>query len=112
HAISYNGVIAEKVFDLKTNLKYNASAHHILDLIENRKYKLLCRNKYIYDLDVAFCFDKEEFLFLDIETLGLYDSPIIMIGWERMDEVPTDEGNHLISAAADKDWETPLGHIY
>jgi len=29
-----------------------------------------------------------------------------------MDEVPTDEGNHLISAAADKDWETPLGHIY
>ncbi|GAH57083.1 unnamed protein product, partial [marine sediment metagenome] len=24
--------------------------------------------------------DKEELLFLDIETLGLYDSPIIMIG--------------------------------
>jgi acetyl-CoA C-acetyltransferase len=34
------------------------------------------------------------------------------MGWERMDEVPTDEGNHLISCAADKDWETPLGHIY
>jgi len=34
------------------------------------------------------------------------------MGWERMDEVPTDEGNHLISAAADKDWETPMGHIY
>jgi hypothetical protein len=31
----------KSLFDLKTNLKYNASAHHILDLIENRKYKLL-----------------------------------------------------------------------
>ena len=29
-----------------------------------------------------------------------------------MDEVPTDEGNFLISCAADKDWESPLGHIY
>jgi acetyl-CoA C-acetyltransferase len=34
------------------------------------------------------------------------------MGWERMDEVPTDEGNNYISCAADKDWETPLGHIY
>ena len=34
------------------------------------------------------------------------------MGWERMDEVPTDEGNFLISCAADKDWESPLGHIY
>jgi acetyl-CoA C-acetyltransferase len=29
-----------------------------------------------------------------------------------MDEVPTDEGNNYIASAADKDWETPLGHIY
>ena len=34
------------------------------------------------------------------------------MGWERMDEVPTDEGNFYISCAADKDWESPLGHIY
>ena len=41
-----------------------------------------------------------------------YSDCVLCMGWERMDEVPTDEGNHLISAAADKDWETPLGHIY
>ncbi len=41
-----------------------------------------------------------------------YSDCALALGWERMDEVPTDEGNHLISAAADKDWETPLGHIY
>ena len=34
------------------------------------------------------------------------------MGWERMDEVPTDEGNFYISCAADKDWEGPMGHIY
>lgn len=41
-----------------------------------------------------------------------YSDCCLAMGWERMDEVPTDEGNHLISCAADKDWETPLGHIY
>jgi len=41
-----------------------------------------------------------------------YSNCVLAMGWERMDEVPTDEGNHLISCAADKDWETPLGHIY
>ena len=33
-------------------------------------------------------------------------------GMGPVDEVPTDEGNFLISCAADKDWESPLGHIY
>ena len=41
-----------------------------------------------------------------------YSDCVLAMGWERMDEVPTDEGNHLISCAADKDWETPMGHIY
>ncbi|HSA58735.1 MAG TPA: thiolase domain-containing protein [bacterium] len=41
-----------------------------------------------------------------------YSDCVLTMGWERMDEVPTDEGNHLIASAADKDWETPLGHIY
>jgi len=41
-----------------------------------------------------------------------YSDCTLAMGWERMDEVPTDEGNHLISCAADKDWETPMGHIY
>jgi len=42
---------------------------------------------------------------------GQVDCALAM-GWERMDEVPTDEGNFLISCAADKDWETFLGQIY
>ena len=70
----------KSLYDLKINLKYNISAHKILELIEHKQYKHLCKNKYIHDLDVAFCFDSEELLFLDIETLGLYDSPIIMVG--------------------------------
>ena len=37
---------------------------------------------------------------------------VLAMGWERMDEVPTDEGNAYIATAADKDWETDLGHIY
>ena len=41
-----------------------------------------------------------------------YSDCVLAMGWERMDEVPTDEGNSLISCAADKDWETPMGHIY
>jgi acetyl-CoA C-acetyltransferase len=41
-----------------------------------------------------------------------YSDCALAMGWERMDEVPTDEGNFLISCAADKDWESPLGHIY
>jgi len=41
-----------------------------------------------------------------------YSDCALAVGWERMDEVPTDEGNHYIASAADKDWETPLGHIY
>jgi len=36
----------------------------------------------------------------------------LAVGWERMDEVPTDEGNNYIACAADRDWETFLGHIY
>jgi len=41
-----------------------------------------------------------------------YSDCVLAMGWERMDEVPTDEGNNYIASAADKDWETPLGHIY
>lgn len=41
-----------------------------------------------------------------------YSNCVLAMGWERMDEVPTDEGNNYIASAADKDWETPLGHIY
>ncbi len=42
---------------------------------------------------------------------GMTDCNLVL-GWERMDEVSTRTGNHYISCAADKDFETELGHIY
>lgn len=66
--------------DLLTHLKYRNSARKVLDLINRKDYKNLCYNRYIYDLDVLFCFDVGDLLFLDIETLSLYDSPIIIVG--------------------------------
>ncbi|NHJ24675.1 MAG: hypothetical protein EAX89_08875 [Candidatus Lokiarchaeota archaeon] len=70
----------KSLYDLKMNLKYKNSALELLRLIKNRQYDVLCKNRYIYDLDVAFCFNLEELLFIDIETLGLYDSPIVILG--------------------------------
>ena len=66
--------------DLKFNLRYGHSAYDILQLIKEKNYSELSRNRYIYDLDVGFCFKLEDLLFLDIETLGIYDSPIIIVG--------------------------------
>ncbi|MHA1292237.1 MAG: ribonuclease H-like domain-containing protein [Promethearchaeota archaeon] len=66
--------------DLTINKKYRNSVNEILNLIAERNYKKLCNNRYIYDIDVSFCFELEQLLFLDIETLGLYDSPMIIIG--------------------------------
>ena len=68
------------LIDLKTHLRYSHSATKILNLIHERAYKKLKKNRYICDLDLAFCFDLEEILFLDIETLGIYDSPMIIVG--------------------------------
>ncbi len=68
------------LFDLKTNIRYRDSANELLKLIKNKDYKTLNKNRYIYDIDVSFCFSLEELLFLDIETLGLYDSPMIIVG--------------------------------
>jgi uncharacterized protein YprB with RNaseH-like and TPR domain len=70
----------KSLYDLKTNLKYMDSALEILQSIKNKQYNILCKNPDIYDLDVVFCFNIEELLFIDIETLGLYDNPIIIIG--------------------------------
>jgi len=66
--------------DLKFNLNFSSSANQILTLIENKDYKTLTKNRYITDLDLSFCFNIEDFLFLDIETLGIIDSPVIMVG--------------------------------
>ncbi|MFW9950938.1 MAG: ribonuclease H-like domain-containing protein, partial [Candidatus Thorarchaeota archaeon] len=68
------------LYDLKINLRYKDSASEILQLINSKQYEVLCKNRYIYDLDVIFCFNQEQLLFIDIETLGLYDNPIIILG--------------------------------
>lgn len=70
----------KSLYDLKINLKYMNSANTLLKLIKTKNYNLLCENRYINDLDVAFCFNLEDLLFLDIETMGSYNSPIIIIG--------------------------------
>jgi len=62
------------------NMKYRDSANKILELIEKKDYKNLMENKYIDDLDVSFCFQVEDLLFLDIETLGLFNNAIIIVG--------------------------------
>ena len=66
--------------DLIFNLNFSAPAHRILTMIEAKDYKALKINKAVNDLDLSFCFNAEDFLFLDIETLGIIDSPIIIIG--------------------------------
>jgi len=70
----------KSLYDLKINLKYMNSATTLLKLIKTKDYNSLCENRYISDLDVAFCFNLEDLLFLDIETMGSYNSPIIIIG--------------------------------
>jgi len=68
------------LYDLKFNLRYGSAANDILQLVKEKNYTELSKNKYIYDLDLSFCFKLEDLLFLDIETLGIYDSPIIIVG--------------------------------
>jgi uncharacterized protein YprB with RNaseH-like and TPR domain len=87
--VSYIGEFIEKklnrrgvktLIDLKYNLNFSSPASQIINLIKTRDYKNLAKNKYINDLDVSFCFKIEDFLFLDIETLGIIDSPVILVG--------------------------------
>ena len=41
-----------------------------------------------------------------------YANLVPVVGWERMDEVPTKVGNAYIASAADKDFESELGWMY
>ena len=68
------------LYDLKYNLKFQRSANGLIESIKNKDYMTLCENKHINDIDTAFCFEVEDLLFLDIETLGIYDSPMIIVG--------------------------------
>ncbi|MFX0206485.1 MAG: hypothetical protein ACFFDT_10910, partial [Candidatus Hodarchaeota archaeon] len=70
----------KSLYDLKINIKYMNSANTLLKLIKAKDYNSLCENRYIRDIDVAFCFNLEDLLFLDIETMGSYNAPIIIVG--------------------------------
>ena len=66
--------------DLRHTLRFSTSASRMLQWIKERNYEKLRENEHVRDLDLGFCFKQEELLFLDIETLGLYDSAITMLG--------------------------------
>lgn len=68
------------LYDLRPIKKYRNSVNEILTWIRKRDYNNLGKIKYIHDIDVSFCFELENLLFLDIETLGIFDSPVISIG--------------------------------
>lgn len=71
----------QTLFDLRHSLRYRTGANEILKAVKNKDYSSLMHNRYICDLDVSFCFNLEDFLFIDIETLGIYDSPMFMVGF-------------------------------
>jgi len=68
------------LFDLRSNLRFREAATKIIAQIKRKDFRSLNQNKYVYDLDTSFCFQQNQLLFFDIETLGLYDSPIIIVG--------------------------------
>jgi hypothetical protein len=70
----------KSLYDLKHTIKYGKPAYELLKFIKEKDYPALLNNHCIYDIDTTFCFNLKDFLFLDIETLDLYDSPMIMIG--------------------------------
>ncbi len=49
----------------------------IIELLDNNKYSKRCRDNVIKSISLC---DKENFKFMDIETLGLSNVPIILIG--------------------------------
>lgn len=68
------------LFDLKGHLRFGKSAKKIIHHIKAKDFKALSENRYLYDLDTSFCFNVNDLLFIDIETLGVYDSQIIIVG--------------------------------
>ncbi len=66
--------------DLKGHLRFGRGAMEVLVQIQQRDFRNLSKNRYIYDLDTSFCFQIEDLLFIDIETLGVYDAQVIIVG--------------------------------
>ena len=53
------------------------SFSQIMDILDNNKYSKKCRDNVLKSISLT---DKENFKFIDIETLGLSNVPIILIG--------------------------------
>jgi hypothetical protein len=68
------------LYDLLTHLKYSKFARKIINQVNRKDFRALSENRYLYDIDTSFCFSIDDLLFIDIETLGIYDSPIIIVG--------------------------------
>lgn len=75
----------KNLYDLKHNLRFSRAATKILELIKARNHSELQKNNHIHDIDLSFCFQLRDMLFLDIETLGICDSPMIMVGFGFFD---------------------------
>lgn len=65
--------IAAKFLEKIDDLSYG----EIIDLLDNNKYSKKCRDNIVKSISLT---DKENFKFMDIETLGLSNVPIILIG--------------------------------
>ncbi len=68
------------ILDLRMHLRYYRAANDLISHIKKKDYISLLKNPYITDLDLSFCFKLSDFLFIDIETSGLYDGPINTVG--------------------------------
>lgn len=67
------GDVASKFIDNINDLSFK----EILDILDNNKYSRKCRDNVVKSISLK---DKEDFKFMDIETLGLSNVPIILIG--------------------------------
>lgn len=77
--------IASKFLQNMDNLSYC----EIIDLLNNNRYTQKCRNNILKSISLT---DKENFKFMDIETKGLSNVPIILIGVAEI------KGNNIISS--------------
>lgn len=77
--------VASKFLQNMDNLSYC----EIIDLLNNNRYTQKCRNNILKSISLT---DKENFKFMDIETKGLSNVPIILIGVAEI------KGNNIISS--------------
>ena len=76
---------ASKFLDRIDDLTYC----EIIDLLDNNKYTRRCRNNILKSISLT---DKENFKFMDIETKGLSNVPIILIGVAEI------KGNDIVAS--------------